>query len=151
VAFGLGATYIVQWELQQIGLQWSNMSQLSIPEDNLTFFTVTAILVFDIFLYMVLTWYIEGMYPGRYGVSKPWYFPFMPSYWCGQSGRGIVRRLFRRGGVRHVTLVEDGDETELQGTVTLRVCVCVCVYDGACQKLANAPEYYCIIMVCEYL
>ena len=107
------------------------MSQLSIPEDNLTFSTITAILVFDIFLYMVLTWYIEGVYPGRYGVSKPWYFPFMPSYWCGQRGRGIIWRLFNRGGVRHVTLVEDGDETELQGTHHRMsvVCVwCVCVH-----------------------
>ena len=115
VAFGLGATYIVQWELRQVGLQWSNLALQSIPEDNLTFSAILVILIFDIFLYMGLTWYIEGVYPGRYGVSKPWYFPFMPSYWCGQRGRGLgLSRLFKRGGARHVTLVEE-DETEMKG------------------------------------
>ena len=113
-----------------MGLQWSNMVLHSIPEDNLTFSVVFAILVFDIFFYMGLTWYIEGVYPGRYGVSKPLYFPFMPSYWLGQRGRGLgLNRLFncKKGGAQHVTLEEDGEETEMEGTCTVCVCVCVCV------------------------
>ena len=92
------------------------MAVQSIPEDNLTFSTITAILVFDIFLYMALTWYIEGIYPGRYGVSKPWYFPFMPSYWCGQKGRGLgLSHLFKRSGATPVKLDEDEGETEMKG------------------------------------
>ena len=39
----------------------------------------------DIVLYMVLIWYLEVVFPGKYGVSKPWYFPFLPSYWLGQE------------------------------------------------------------------
>lgn len=32
----------------------------------------------DILLYAVLIWYIEAVFTGKYGVSKPWYFPVMP-------------------------------------------------------------------------
>lgn len=34
---------------------------------------------------MVLAWYIEGVFPGEYGVPRKWYFPIQPSYWCGES------------------------------------------------------------------
>ena len=27
--------------------------------------------------------YIDAVKPGAYGVPKPFYFPFLPSYWCG--------------------------------------------------------------------
>ena len=35
-------------------------------------------LAVDIVLYTVLIWYIEAVFPGKYGVSKPWYFPVVP-------------------------------------------------------------------------
>ena len=89
----------------------------SIEEDQLSFFTVCVMMVVDVLLYMVLTWYIEGVYPGRYGVAKPWYFPFMPSYWCGQNTCGISLR--KRGGTHHVTLNEEGDESEMIGRLEL--------------------------------
>ena len=72
-----------------------------------------GMLIFDTFLYMVLTWYIEGVRPGKYGVAKPFYFPFMPSYWLGQRGRGSFSR---RGGARHVTLQEEEETIELTPT-----------------------------------
>lgn len=28
-------------------------------------------------VYLVLSWYIERIFPGEYGVKMPWYFPFM--------------------------------------------------------------------------
>ncbi len=35
-------------------------------------------LIVDIILYGILIWYIEAVFPGKYGVSKPWYFPAQP-------------------------------------------------------------------------
>ena len=32
-----------------------------------------------------LTRYVEAVFPGEYGIPKPFYFPFLPSYWCGLS------------------------------------------------------------------
>ncbi|KAB1263387.1 ATP-binding cassette sub-family A member 3 [Camelus dromedarius] len=41
-------------------------------------------LLLDAFLYGLATWYIENVFPGKYGVPKPWYFFLMRSYWFGQ-------------------------------------------------------------------
>ncbi len=78
---------MVQWEVRQEGLQWANMNLLPGTDDQLSFLSVAIILCVDTALYFLATWYIEGVAPGRYGVAKPFYFPFMPSYWLGQSGR----------------------------------------------------------------
>ena len=28
-----------------------------------------------------MAWYLEAVFPGKYGVAKPFYFPFQRSYW----------------------------------------------------------------------
>ena len=33
-------------------------------------------LILDAVLYMLIAVYIEGVWPGDYGLPKPWYFPF---------------------------------------------------------------------------
>ena len=33
-------------------------------------------LILDSFLYGVVTWYVEAINPGDFGVALPWYFPF---------------------------------------------------------------------------
>ncbi len=83
---------MVQWELRQEGLQWSNMNSFPGPDAQLSFMAVALILCLDTALYFLVAWYIEGVAPGRYGVSKPLYFPFMPSYWLGQRGRGWFKK-----------------------------------------------------------
>eukprot|EP00026_Physarum_polycephalum_P000360 Phypoly_transcript_00360.p1 GENE.Phypoly_transcript_00360~~Phypoly_transcript_00360.p1 ORF type:complete len:1639 (+),score=219.92 Phypoly_transcript_00360:165-5081(+) len=37
----------------------------------------------DCVIYFVLAWYISNVFPGEYGVPKPWYFFVTPSYWKG--------------------------------------------------------------------
>ena len=32
-------------------------------------------LFIDAFVYSIFTWYIEAVFPGQYGLPKPWYFP----------------------------------------------------------------------------
>ena len=75
---------------------------------------------------MVLTWYIEGVRPGKYGVAKPIYFPFMPSYWLGQRGH---RTCPRGEEARHVTLQKEEETAEITSkSECVCVCVCVCVH-----------------------
>lgn len=42
-------------------------------------FAITSLIFF------LLTWYIENIYPGNYGVGRPWYFPFQRTYWCSNK------------------------------------------------------------------
>ena len=54
-------------------------------------------LVVDTILYMMLVWYIEGVWPGRYGVAKPFYFPFQPLYWLDQKTWTVCKKYLRIG------------------------------------------------------
>src|SRR5690554_2907225 len=43
--------------------------------------SVMGMLAFDTFLYWLLGWYLSYVIPGDYGVTLPFYFPFLPSFW----------------------------------------------------------------------
>ncbi len=38
-------------------------------------------------LYLLMSWYLEKILPGEYGVPLPFYFPFTRSYWLPASPR----------------------------------------------------------------
>lgn len=42
---------------------------------------IIGMFVLDSVLYLVLAWYFDNIYSGEFGVSKPFYFCFTPSYW----------------------------------------------------------------------
>ena len=33
--------------------------------------------------------YIDAVFPGEYGIPKPFYFFLTPSYWCGRRGEKV--------------------------------------------------------------
>ncbi|XP_019733077.1 ATP-binding cassette sub-family A member 1 isoform X2 [Hippocampus comes] len=84
VAFGFGCESFSKYEEQGVGIQWSNMSQSPDEDERYTFLVSIAMMLFDAALYWTLTWYIENVFPGQYGIPRPWYFPFTASYWCGR-------------------------------------------------------------------
>ncbi len=49
--------------------------------EGLTLGLVLTIMIFWSFFYLLLSWYIERIFPGEYGIKLPWNFPFMRSYW----------------------------------------------------------------------
>ena len=84
VAFSYGCDLIATFELQTKGVQWTNFYQNPyVNKESFSMNTVCLILLFDGFIYMLLTWYIEGIAPGEFGIPRKWYFPVQPSYWCG--------------------------------------------------------------------
>ncbi|XP_066576539.1 phospholipid-transporting ATPase ABCA1 [Amia ocellicauda] len=85
VAFGFGCEYFALFEEQGVGIQWNNLVSSPLEEDNYNLTTSIAIMYFDAFLYGVMTWYIETVFPGQYGIPRPWYFPFTKSYWFGET------------------------------------------------------------------
>ncbi|KAM9530760.1 phospholipid-transporting ATPase ABCA1-like isoform 1-T2 [Salvelinus alpinus] len=85
VAFGFGCEYFALFEEQGVGIQWSNLLSSPLEEDSYSLTTSICLMLFDSFLYGVMTWYIEAVFPGQYGIPRPWYFPFTKSYWCGEK------------------------------------------------------------------
>ncbi|MXQ93868.1 hypothetical protein E5288_WYG008118 [Bos mutus] len=85
VAFGFGCEYFALFEEQGIGVQWDNLFESPTEEDGFNLTTSVSMMLFDTFLYGVMTWYIEAVFPGQYGIPRPWYFPCTKSYWFGEE------------------------------------------------------------------
>lgn len=85
-AFGLGSKYFALYEVAGVGIQWRTFSQSPVEGDDFNLMLSMMMLIIDAVVYGVLTWYIEAVHPGMYGLPRPWYFPLQKSYWLG-SGR----------------------------------------------------------------
>uniref|UniRef100_A0A4W6D283 P-type phospholipid transporter n=1 Tax=Lates calcarifer TaxID=8187 RepID=A0A4W6D283_LATCA len=98
VAFGFGCEYFALFEEQGVGIQWSNLLASPLEEDSYNLTTSICLMLFDAVLYGVMTWYIEAVFPGQYGIPRPWYFPFTRTYWCGEKeNKNISTPLSKKG------------------------------------------------------
>uniref|UniRef100_A0A8C9Y813 P-type phospholipid transporter n=1 Tax=Sander lucioperca TaxID=283035 RepID=A0A8C9Y813_SANLU len=98
VAFGFGCEYFALFEEQGVGIQWSNLLASPLEEDSYNLTTSISLMLFDAVLYGIMTWYIENVFPGQYGIPRPWYFPFTKSYWCGEKeNNNISTPLSKKG------------------------------------------------------
>uniref|UniRef100_A0A8B9DQJ0 P-type phospholipid transporter n=1 Tax=Anser cygnoides TaxID=8845 RepID=A0A8B9DQJ0_ANSCY len=83
VAFGFGTEYLSRYEEQGLGLQWGNIRTSPLEGDEYSFLFSIKMMLFDAFLYGILSWYLDNVFPGDYGLPQPWYFPLQESYWFG--------------------------------------------------------------------
>ncbi|XP_055460812.1 phospholipid-transporting ATPase ABCA3 [Psammomys obesus] len=89
VAMAMGAQLIGKFEAKGTGIQWRDLLTPVNVDDDFCFGQVLGMLLLDSVLYGLVTWYVEAVFPGQFGVPQPWYFFLMPSYWCG-SPRTVV-------------------------------------------------------------
>jgi len=64
-----------------VGVQSTTMATSEFPS-GYTFASSLFMLLFDSILLGFLTWYLNRMFVGDYGVSLKWYFPVTRQYWC---------------------------------------------------------------------
>ncbi|XP_066131310.1 phospholipid-transporting ATPase ABCA3 [Saccopteryx bilineata] len=83
VAMAMGAQLIGKFEAKGMGVQWQDLLSPVNVDDDFSFGQVLGMLLLDSVLYGLVTWYVEAIFPGQFGVPQPWYFFIMPSYWCG--------------------------------------------------------------------
>uniref|UniRef100_A0AAQ4RXI4 P-type phospholipid transporter n=1 Tax=Gasterosteus aculeatus aculeatus TaxID=481459 RepID=A0AAQ4RXI4_GASAC len=113
VAFGFGCEYFALFEEQGVGIQWSNLLASPLEEDSYNLTTSISLMLFDAVLYGVMTWYIESVFPGQYGIPRPWYFPFTKSYWCGENEKtNISTPLSKKGNAEAVCIEEEPSHIE---------------------------------------
>ncbi|XP_078536724.1 glucosylceramide transporter ABCA12 [Lissotriton helveticus] len=87
-ALSYAAQYATLYEEQSLGLQWDNMYYSPVTNDTCSFAWMCWLLLIDSGIYFIVGSYIQTVFPGRYGIGSPWYFPFLPSFWkecCGLS------------------------------------------------------------------
>ncbi|XP_071044386.1 phospholipid-transporting ATPase ABCA3 [Parasteatoda tepidariorum] len=64
------------------GVTWSNLTEFIITPD-MNMLMVLAVMFFSCFLYILIIWYFDKVWPWQPGVPQPFYFPFTKSYWLG--------------------------------------------------------------------
>ncbi|XP_070561206.1 phospholipid-transporting ATPase ABCA3-like isoform X2 [Ptychodera flava] len=79
---GIGINLIAAREVEGVGAQWSNIALPVSIDDDFTLAAVFGFFVVDLVVYTIIAWQVEAIFPGKYGVPKPFYFSCMPSYWC---------------------------------------------------------------------
>ena len=103
-AFGIASKYIAFYENGGTGIHWSNIDKSPLENDSFTCLLAVKCMIFDCFIYIVLTWYIENINPG-YGIPKPWYFMFQYSYWFSdglpqspnvKKNRSLLQRILNK-------------------------------------------------------
>ncbi|XP_063224088.1 phospholipid-transporting ATPase ABCA3-like isoform X2 [Bacillus rossius redtenbacheri] len=82
-AMSLGFQLVLMFEGSGRGLQWDSLWQPATQGDSVVFGHVLIFLVVDAVLYLLIALYVEAVYPGLYGVPKPWNFFLKKSFWCG--------------------------------------------------------------------
>nr|XP_045609701.1 phospholipid-transporting ATPase ABCA3-like isoform X2 [Procambarus clarkii] len=73
---------IAMFEGRAIGVQWSNVWETGNPRDQLSPAMILLMLLLDTCLFLLVTWYVDQVSPGLYGVPRPFYFPLQKTYWC---------------------------------------------------------------------
>jgi len=72
---------------------------------------ICGIMFADIFIYSFLGWYFVQVWPSRYGIAQPVYFPFLPAYWApGTSSTPVSSDLEGQAAVRQTLRLEEVDE-----------------------------------------
>ncbi|KAH9491700.1 ATP-binding cassette sub- A member 1 [Bulinus truncatus] len=93
IAMGYGCSYFSQYEEQAIGAQWYNIGESPMVDDTFSLRACIGMMFLDSAIYLILTWYIEAVFPGQYGIPRKWYFFVQKSYWCGFSQRNPGDRV----------------------------------------------------------
>ncbi|KAG7277959.1 hypothetical protein CRUP_022129 [Coryphaenoides rupestris] len=113
VAFGFGCEYFALYEEQGVGIQWSNLVASPLEKDDYSLTTAIILMYCDSVLYGLMTWYIEAVFPGQYGIPRPWFFLFTKSYWFGEE-MGTTSKIpqGRKGNAGAVCIEEEPSHLE---------------------------------------
>ncbi|RUS82911.1 hypothetical protein EGW08_009334 [Elysia chlorotica] len=100
-AMALGANVIGIHEGTGEGVRWSNFHKPGVVDDNLSLLECMLLLLFDSLLHCIVTWYLDNVWPGEFGVPKPYYFPFMKTYWFGSKTSSSSKYEFENSDTKH--------------------------------------------------
>ncbi|XP_078117793.1 uncharacterized protein abca12 isoform X2 [Sander vitreus] len=120
--FSYASQYISRYESQGEGIHWSNSYTSPIAGDTASFGWLCWLMLIDSILYFLIGGYIRMVFPGNYGISAPWYFPFKASFWadlccCMKSNIKIGRGLFTNIMQKNQPVFSD-DKGKGQGTLS---------------------------------
>jgi ATP-binding cassette subfamily A (ABC1) protein 1 len=91
IALGYGSWQFGDFEKQGTGVTFDNWNiQLQTTDNWGATANVMSCILFmfaDGVIYFIIAWYIDNVFPGKYGIPRPFYFFLQPSFWTGKSKR----------------------------------------------------------------
>ncbi|XP_015281294.1 PREDICTED: ATP-binding cassette sub-family A member 13, partial [Gekko japonicus] len=91
-AFGQGVFLLTLLEGQELGIQWNNIYQPLAKGGPMTFGWACWMILLDSIIYFMIGWYFSNIIPGRFGLRRPWHFPFSLTYWKKMCGVRIKKQ-----------------------------------------------------------
>ncbi|CAG2107830.1 unnamed protein product [Medioppia subpectinata] len=76
-----------QWELKGQGLTWDNIWSDAPTLGHFSGGLILLLQLMSILFYGLLIWYVDNVWPWQFGIPKPVYYPFLPSYWFPKQGK----------------------------------------------------------------
>ena len=92
--YSLSLTNLAQYESSLIGLQWSNIND---EYQDFAFSTCIGMLLFDSVLYILLTLYLDKVFPSRFGQRESPFFICLPRFWCPRKHNMETENKLSRG------------------------------------------------------
>ncbi|XP_053685902.1 phospholipid-transporting ATPase ABCA3-like [Sabethes cyaneus] len=84
-AMSFGFMLMMRHEGTTNGVQWSNLFSPVTVDDELSVGLTMVMLLVDSVIYLLIALYVEKVFPGKYGVAQPWYFPFTKEFWTNKT------------------------------------------------------------------
>ncbi|XP_033473300.2 uncharacterized protein abca12 [Epinephelus lanceolatus] len=121
--FSYASQYISRYESQGEGIHWSNSYTSPMSGDTASFGWLCWLMLIDSILYFIIGAYIRMVFPGKYGIPAPWYFPFKASFWadlccCIKSKSNIGRGLLFSNIMQKNQPVFSDDKEKGQSTLS---------------------------------
>ncbi|KAK3590748.1 hypothetical protein CHS0354_030988 [Potamilus streckersoni] len=113
----LNTDFIWRTELARLGAQWSNFHEPGVVDDNFSLLLSIIMLLVDTAIYMIVAMYVDNVHPGEFGVAQPFYFPFLPSYWCGKR---IDQRVFSYDDTGYAPEHFERDRTDMKSGISIK-------------------------------
>ncbi|KAK3796087.1 hypothetical protein RRG08_044081 [Elysia crispata] len=101
VAMALGCNVIGIYEGTGEGAQWNNFHKPGAVDDNISLLECMLMLLCDSLIHCIITWYLDNVRPGEFGVPKPFYFPFTKSYWVAPKDSSSSMHEFENSDTKH--------------------------------------------------
>ncbi|CAG2112272.1 unnamed protein product, partial [Medioppia subpectinata] len=76
-----------EWEAKGQGLSWGNLWSDAPKYGDFTGGLVLLMQLVSVLFYVLLIWYVDNVWPWQFGIPKPVYYPFLPSYWFPKRGK----------------------------------------------------------------
>jgi ABC-type multidrug transport system fused ATPase/permease subunit len=121
-SLGVAVSIVLNLEANQVGLNFSNMFS-HVPGFGFSFGETLCCLILSTVIHVLITVYIEMVFPGEVGIPKPWYFPIQSCLNLIRKDKSDLNLRYSRGSFDAKTgITSDNFEEEpkhLKATVRL--------------------------------